>query len=63
MSEPKQLVSVQNRLGETPIWEPGEKALNWVDWGGLPTCRYEPSTGKLTTFPGRRASETTRTTR
>lgn len=51
MNEPKQIVSAQNRLGETPIWEPEEKALYWVDWGGLPTCRFEPETGKFTTFP------------
>jgi sugar lactone lactonase YvrE len=51
MNEPQQLVRVQNRLGETPIWEPEENALYWVDWGGLPTCRYELATGKLTTFP------------
>jgi len=51
MNEPKQIVSAQNRLGETPIWEPEEKALYWVDWGGLPTCRFEPETGKFTTYP------------
>ncbi len=51
MNEPKQFVRIQNRLGETPIWEPAENALYWVDWGGLPTCRYEFSTAKLTTFP------------
>lgn len=51
MNTPIQLVSAQNRLGETPIWDPEEKALYWVDWGGMPTCRYEPSSKKLTTFP------------
>ena len=51
MNEPKQIVSAQNRLGETPIWEPEENALYWVDWGGLPTCRLEPDTGKFTTYP------------
>jgi L-arabinonolactonase len=51
MNEPKQIVSAQNRLGETPIWEPEENALYWVDWGGLPTCRFEPDTGKFTTYP------------
>lgn len=50
MNEPKHIVSAQNRLGETPIWEPEEKALYWVDWGGLPTCRFEPETGKFQTF-------------
>ena len=38
-------------LGETPIWDPEENALYWVDWGGEPTCRFEPATGKFTTFP------------
>ena len=54
MNEPKQIVSAQNRLGETPIWEPEENALYWVDWGGLPTCRFEPGTGKFETFPATR---------
>ena len=51
MNEPKQIVPAQNRLGETPIWSPEENALYWVDWGGLPTCRFEPDSGKFTTFP------------
>jgi sugar lactone lactonase YvrE len=51
MNEPKQVVSSQNRLGETPIWEPEEKVIYWVDWGGLPTCRYEPDSGVFTTYP------------
>jgi len=51
MNEPKPIVSAQNRLGETPIWSPGEQTLYWVDWGGLPTCRFEPSSGKFTTYP------------
>jgi sugar lactone lactonase YvrE len=51
MNEPEHLLPAQNRLGETPIWNPEENALYWVDWGGLPTCRYEPDTGKFTTFP------------
>ena len=46
MNKPEQLVSSQNRLGETPIWSPEENALYWVDWGGEPTvedyaCYYE----------------------
>jgi len=51
MNELKQIVAAQNRLGETPIWDPEENALYWVDWGGLPTCRFEPDSGKFTTFP------------
>jgi sugar lactone lactonase YvrE len=30
MNEPKQIVSAQNRLGETPIWEPEENVLYWL---------------------------------
>jgi sugar lactone lactonase YvrE len=51
MSEPQHLLSVQNRLGETPIWVPEEKALYWVDWGGLPTGRFELATSELATYP------------
>ena len=51
MNEPEHLVPAQNRLGETPIWNPYENALYWVDWGGEPTCRFEPVTGTFTTFP------------
>jgi len=51
MNVPEHLVPSQNRLGETPIWTPEENALYWVDWGGGLTCRFEPATGKFTTFP------------
>jgi sugar lactone lactonase YvrE len=51
MNEIIHLVSSQNRLGETPIWEPKENALYWVDWGGKPTCRFDFGTEKFSTFP------------
>jgi sugar lactone lactonase YvrE len=51
MNELEHLVSSQNQLGETPIWDPEEQALYWVDWGGKPSCRFEPGTGNFTTFP------------
>ncbi|RPI95445.1 MAG: SMP-30/gluconolactonase/LRE family protein [Chloroflexi bacterium] len=51
MNELTHLVSSQNRLGETPIWSPEENVLYWVDWGGEPTCRFEPATGDFRTFP------------
>ena len=51
MNELTHLVSSQNGLGETPIWSPEENALYWVDWGGKPTCRFEPATGDFRTFP------------
>lgn len=51
MNQPQHFFSTQNQLGETPIWSPEENALYWVDWGGRPTCRFEFSPQKLTTFP------------
>jgi sugar lactone lactonase YvrE len=51
MNEIEHIVSAQNKLGETPIWASEENALYWVDWGGRPTCRFEPATGKFKTFP------------
>ncbi|MBC8507152.1 MAG: SMP-30/gluconolactonase/LRE family protein [Chloroflexi bacterium] len=50
MNQPEHLLKVGNRLGETPIWDPENNALYWVDWGGKPTSRFEPATGKVTTF-------------
>jgi sugar lactone lactonase YvrE len=50
MSQPEHVVTVKNRLGETPIWSPAENALYWVDWGGKPTCRLDSVTGELTTY-------------
>ena len=51
MNEIEHVLSSQNKLGETPIWSPEENALYWVDWGGRPTCRFEPATGESITFP------------
>ena len=50
MSQPEHVLTVKNRLGETPIWSPEENALYWVDWGGKPTCRFDPSSGDFVTF-------------
>ena len=50
MNQPEHLLTVQNRLGETPIWAPEEKALYWVDWGGRPSYRFVPETSKISTF-------------
>jgi sugar lactone lactonase YvrE len=33
MNKVEHYLSVQNELGETPIWVPQEKALYWVDIG------------------------------
>ena len=51
MNEIEHILSAQNKLGETPIWAPEENALYWVDWGGRPTCRFEPETGAFRAFP------------
>ena len=51
MYEPKCILESHNRLGETPIWSPAESALYWIDWGGNPTCRLQPATGEVKTFP------------
>lgn len=50
MNEPQHILTVQNRLGETPIWVCEENALYWVDWGSGPVCRFEPANGNLSTF-------------
>jgi sugar lactone lactonase YvrE len=55
MNEPEHLLEVNNKLGETPIWVPEENALYWVDWGGRPTCRFEPASGTITTYPVRQS--------
>ena len=47
MNEIEHVLSSQNKLGETPIWSPEENALYWVDWGGRPTCRFDPSARRL----------------
>lgn len=46
MNKPKHFLSSQNKLGETPIWVPEEKALYWIDWGGQPTNRFDFITQK-----------------
>lgn len=51
MNEPEHLLRAQNRLGETPIWVQQENTLYWVDWGGRPSCRFDPATGNFVTFP------------
>jgi sugar lactone lactonase YvrE len=51
MNEPQHLLQVGNRLGETPIWAPEEKALYWVDWGGRDSCKFKPAVNEFTTYP------------
>jgi L-arabinonolactonase len=46
MSEVEHLISVQDQVGETPIWIPDEQAMYWVDLEGSTVHRYDPSTGE-----------------
>ena len=50
MNQPEQVLKAQNRLGETPVWEPDEQAVYWVDWGKGSVYRFETGSGKFTTF-------------
>jgi sugar lactone lactonase YvrE len=50
MSDVQQLLKSQNQLGEGTLWEPREKVLYWVDWGGGPIHRYDPATAEVETF-------------
>jgi sugar lactone lactonase YvrE len=50
MNDLQHVLPVHNQLGESPLWIPNENALYWVDWGGGPICRFEPGTGKFSTY-------------
>ena len=64
MSEIEHLISVQDEVGETPIWIPDEQAMYWIDLEGSAVHRYDPTAGERTdwaldvavTALGRRAS-------
>jgi len=64
MSEIEHLISVQDEVGETPIWIPDEQAIYWIDMEGNAVHRYDPATGEradwaldaAVTALGRRAS-------
>ena len=51
MIEVEHLLPARNKLGEGPLWHPGEKALYWVDIEGDSFQCYFPDTGKQETFP------------
>ena len=46
MSEVEHLISVQDEVGETPIWIPDEQAMYWIDLEGSTVHRYDPATGE-----------------
>ena len=47
----KDLLSVTNYLGESPLWHPLEKALYWIDFGESPKIyRYHPEFSNLKVF-------------
>jgi len=48
MSEVEHLISVQDEVGETPIWIPDEQAMYWIDLEGSAVHRYDPATGERT---------------
>ena len=50
---PRLLAQTRDRLGESPMWHPGEQALYWVDWYG-PTLRRMWKDGQIEswTIPG-----------
>jgi sugar lactone lactonase YvrE len=50
VSEVEHVLSVQNELGEGPIWSPDEHALYWVDIQNRLIYRYYPATGAHESF-------------
>lgn len=50
MNTLEHLLTVQDEVGETPIWIPGEQALYWIDIEGERVHRYEPALGAVQSF-------------
>ena len=50
MNKLEHLLPVQNEVGETPIWLPGEQALYWIDIEGKKVFRYDSETGAVKSF-------------
>ena len=49
-SEWKILAQTRDRLGESPMWHPGEQALYWVDWYGPVIHRMRWGQEKIDTW-------------
>ncbi len=50
MNKPDNFLNIQDEMGESPVWEPSEKALYWIDIAGERIHRYDSSTKKCETF-------------
>ncbi|CAB1058429.1 Gluconolactonase (EC [Olavius sp. associated proteobacterium Delta 1] len=50
MHDLEHYLSIQNELGETPIWVQEEKLLYWVDIGSHTIFRIDPKTNKYDSF-------------
>ena len=43
MAELERIVPSASRVGEGPLWHPGEQTLYWIDIRGLKVWRYRPA--------------------
>ena len=50
MNQVKHVLTVQNKLGEGPVWSAEEQALYWVDIENNSFYRYYPTTSKYESF-------------
>ena len=46
MTEIRSVVPLRAELGESPVWDPRESALYWIDGRGRTVNRYDPRTGE-----------------
>src|SRR5436305_14405729 len=50
MNQVEHVLTVQNKLGEGPVWSAKEQALYWVDIENNSFFRYFPTTSKYESF-------------